>query len=790
MDCNNNTVDDDVLVKSENYSLLVDNSLFKSAIHYNDFTILNCDGCLMQTIEIFTNKRNHIEIIHILKRLFQNDDSIIDFSFYINILRRDVKFRVDMNNNNGGYFSNSMHDNWSKINNFKHGDILNNSLYFTIVIHNDVFSKMHFGDFFFFLLKSRFFKKLEILTNRLTRFVDKIIKVLAENDLQVKHFSLRSIKGVLYSDYLDFFYSLLFCQNLTQKVENVDFSYFILNKSKFIFDFNTLQIIKPEEKIFAAMFSIKSDSHITSYAIKKLLTLPIFFNVVQNFNFINNNIAFDELKKQYQMLHVSKSDDLIRSLRMKEALQNRGIFSLCAIQATTFTIYGFTQKELKDNISLFNNTCQECGLLINRLDLRLEEGFWSQLPGNSVFVNYKNIYFNNYGCFLYAINESNNSIDINDFNYGKLLSIDQNDEYFIIKMINEESKINFILGDYCNIILNFLLSFIAIDEVRIVLIDFDQKSRLLFNALGYKYFRITKNNQTRNRRVGLNILSLCGTAVGNSYLVKLLLLMIRKQNSQALVEKDQIKHLQEILQDIVNKITRDDNIYRLSDCKKLFQEKNIELDQWFDEGEWSGIFDNDFTLEFEHDSIAFDFSEINDVEIQGIICDFLAYYLQKDQMEQKTFFVINNFLSLHESSNLFGERMTETIIILEKLGIFPILLENSYSKLLHYKEDVLLDLIDNFFFTQGDHLKEVMSILDIDINILSNFKSMNSFNNKIIFATDNKAHTLKLNLSHMNEYLFLSSNDQHLINQVKKLKKEYNADMKKWIERLYEITSL
>lgn len=786
---NNSNINKEVI---DDKSISIDHKLFPSAIHYDDLTILNQNGCLMQTIEISSNKMSYCNVMNIIEHVIRKEEGIMDFAFYVNVLRRDINLEQKLTSNNEDlYFLHYIQNHWSNINNFKHGDLLNNHLYLTVVIKNNIYEKINFGDFFFFLLKARFFKKLALLQQKLTSFVNKIIKALEDNHLYINVLKMHCNEGKFSSDYLYFFHLLLFCQDCNA-IKNADFSYLIFENSKFIFDFNTIQIVKNEEKILATTFAIKSDYYLTEYAVRKLLTLPIIFNITQVFNFIHNNASVADFKKQYRLLSVSKSNDLIKSLKMKQSLRNKKDFALSAIQTTTFTIYGFNSVELKNSINLFNQTCQECGLLANRLDLRLEEIFWNQLPGNLILANYKNFYIDRYGSFLYTINEANLNKKISNLQYGKILTVNQEDDHFIIRIISDNNKINFIGGDYCQIILNFFLTFTMQENVRIILIDFDQRSRLIFNALGFKYFRITESNKMKNKKIGLNVLSLCGNELGNKYLVEILILMIEKQNQTTSDIKDhnERQNLRNVLQNIVEKIANDANIHCLSDCLTLFQEENIQISNWIGDGDWGGIFDNDFALEFEKDSIAFDVSEISDAELQSIVNDFLLYYVQKDQQEQKTIFAINNFLSFYEKSSIFHDKLSQFVVNMEALGIFPIFIEKDYTKLMEYKEDVLIEIIDSFIFTQGENLDKITKILNVDQKILINFPEMTSFNNKIILLYDSVTYILNMHLTSMNEYLFFSSNEKSIIDKVRKLKKEHGKDVKIWLQKLYEKINL
>lgn len=784
----------------DEYFIKNDPDLFPSAMHYDDYVILNQDGCLMQTIEITLNQKNYCNLVEIIKNILKCFGSkIINFAFCINVLRRDSNLKKAMSKDRSGlYFMHLVQNDWNQLNNFKHGDVLSNHLYLTVIINNNIFSRLKFGDFFFFLLKSRFFKDLQVKAGKLHKLINSIVAKLAENSLQVEKLFLRKKDGKFYSDYLNFFHSLLFCEEYKKDVCHADFSHLILDQSKIKVDFNTIKISRDQDKIFTAVFAIKSDYYLSEHTLRKILTLPIFFNVTQTFNFVNNDTAAAEMKKQYKLLNVSQSKDLIKSLKIKESLQNNKDFTLGVVQATIFTVYGFTHAELQSSIKLLYQTCQECGVLINRLDVRLEEIFWSQLPGNLILTNYKNLYIDNYGCFLYAINEDCHDGKSNNLQYGKLLISDHNDERFSVNVISDNNKINFIAGQYAQIIVNFLTTFTMQENVRIILIDFEQKSRLLFNILGYKYFRIVKSNKAKGKRVGLNLLSLCGSEIGNEYLIKMLILMIEKQKNQKKpVDSNELKQffkkrevLRETLQEVAQKITNDESIHCLSDCQHLFKEVKIDLGNWLGDGDWSGIFDNDFTLEFENDSIAFDFTEIDERDLQGIISDFLLCYVQKDQVNQKTLFIINDFLSLYDQSTVFHERLSQAVVNLEKLGIFPIFVDTSYQNLLKYKDDDLMGIVDSFFLTQGENLNEVIQMLNINQKLLADFKEMSSFNDRVIFAYDDASHVLKLDLSKMKECLFFTSNDVKVIDRVKKLKKEHGKDVKNWLNKFYENASV
>lgn len=617
------------------------------------------------------------------------------------------------------------------------------------------------------------------------KFISIITRELESELLNVKQLSLIKRDGMFCSEYLDLFQMCISCDTFENNISDTDLSHILFDRFKFKFNCNNIYIKNGNNESWSANFIIKTDYYISEKSIRNILSMPIIFNISQTFNFVKYDDLQEEinLRKKLLDIHTNKEEDLKSILNIEKDLKDVNIDNnICTVQSTFINIFGDSPELLKKNISIFQEACSRYGILFNRLDLRMEEFFWAQIPGNTTFLNYKNVYYGNYVCFLYLLNETNKINRSDNLQYGKFLTTDWQKNTFIFRIIDENCRSNFIGGSFSYMVINFLLSFAVQEDIRIINVDFEQKSRLLFNALNIKYFSVNPVSKDRKKKVGFNLLALCENSSNKDILVNIL------QHIQEIFNPEKSEISLDIIQKIVDEIYNDSSINDLQDCQELFTKYDLNFNDWLAEGDLAGVFDNSFHIGLQ-DSIGIDFSLIENEKIWGIFCDFLLSMLLVENKPKPTLIVIKNFSTIYKNSKILSSNLDKLKEEFADKGIYFIFVEANYENYLNNLSDDLF-IADRFVLTQGNSLKKFVQNMKFNTEILKNFEDIKAFNNSVLMFEGGIANILNMNFSSINESHFLMRNDQYAIDKFRELKKQHKDDIPKAIEEFYEAINL
>lgn len=196
-------------------------------------------------------------------------------------------------------------------------------------------------------------------------------------------------QGEFYSEQLEFLEKLINLEERPMKVPMRDLS-MVLTSGDITFGHNAMEVRTAEgHRRFACIITIKEYKESTLAGIDKFLDIPCELIVTQCFDFVGSDSARKDYEKQARYLAISGDRELadwMEISRLQTAGNNPRGFGE---QQTTLFLIANSVKNLEANVRLVQKSLAKIGMVAVREDLRFEECYWAQLPGNFPFITRK-----------------------------------------------------------------------------------------------------------------------------------------------------------------------------------------------------------------------------------------------------------------------------------------------------------------------------------------------------------------------------------------------------------------
>ena len=221
---------------------------------------------------------------------------------------------------------------------------------------------------------------------QLTSVTDKILTAL--KPYGARRMTMVERDGVFYGEHLEFLEKLINLEDRPVPMPRRDLS-FVLTSGDITFGYNAMEVRNVDgTRRFAALMTIKEYKESTLKGIDKFLEIPCEFIVTQCFDFIGAERAREGYEKQAEYLRISGDKEMAAWMEIDrlsgESIEHNRAFGQ---QQTSLFLIAASTKQLEANIRLVQKAFSRLGIIALREDLRIEECYWSQLPGNFPFLS-------------------------------------------------------------------------------------------------------------------------------------------------------------------------------------------------------------------------------------------------------------------------------------------------------------------------------------------------------------------------------------------------------------------
>jgi len=334
---------------------------------------------------------------------------------------------------------------------------------------------------------------------------------------------------IFYSEPMEFLGTLLNLREEAFPVPQMDVSDALLTTSQ-TFGFNAIETKDGEGKRrFGAMLSLKQYREVDTDSVDQLLQSPMEFIISQAFHFIDSKGALAPYKEQRDIFEISGDTYCIKAAGIEDMLSSQGERDTdFGEHQTSIMVLADEFKQLDGAIAKAQEAFGYLGLITVREDLKLEECFWSQLPGNFEFLRRRDtINTTRIGGFC-RLNRFPGGMNTGN-HWGDAVTILPtlvNSPYFFNFHAQENGHtllldFNSFDDHLCGVLTNFLLTQARRFDGRTYIFDRNRSAELTFQKIGGHYHHFLPSVSGRNTAppLALNPFQLEGTPRNQSFLL-------------------------------------------------------------------------------------------------------------------------------------------------------------------------------------------------------------------------------------------------------------------------------
>lgn len=531
------------------------------ACHFSADTLLTKNGELMQTIRIRTNESGHayeaqaengLQLRDLIRKIMVETVENRKYAFWFHTVRRRVPishqptFREPI--------AQELHNAWQKEHRWHYQYV--NEIYISVLIEGQTAHLFDSKDFKkgFIASRNRAFREdfMEERLQELTQTVDRIVEGLrTHSDAQRIGIVRRDGAGVAhyFSEPLEFLHFVCGLMHTDMPVEEIDLSQ-QLAQNDLTFGFDAMESRAPDgRRRFGGILTLKGYPELSPSVLDKCLQLPEELVVAQSFDFVPADAALARYKDAQEALSASLDPTIPRLTGMEEMiLSNRGRETDYGEQQLSITIIRDQYRQLDDAIGEVQEAFSKLGLITIREDVKMEEIFWSQLPGNFEFLRRKS--------FIPAARAAG-LCRLNHFPSGTLTGNHWGNAVAILPTrLDTPYVFNFHVGDNGHTLVydfnsfadergtaltNFLLASSRHFNGRLFVMDRNFTAKPLTKALGGKYYSMSAEPSHNTATPTLNPLQLEDSKRNRAFLVSWLLHFLDYDESQAEAVRELLK---------------------------------------------------------------------------------------------------------------------------------------------------------------------------------------------------------------------------------------------------------
>lgn len=470
------------------------------ACHYDAETLLTKNGELLQTVKIVgfsfeaIDSQSGGDLRATIRQAVRDGLDTNDFAIWFHTIRSTKNLSTG-----GTYqetFPKYVHDTWNKRHDWEHKYI--NELYITVVRDGETGSIRSMPRFLRSLNSARDNAERERTLRQmhveLNGAIERMLTHLAP--FGARRLGIYERNSTYYSEPLRFLGKILKLREEEVPLRYEDIST-QLATDDVTFAFDAMEVRSPAGKRrFGAMLTIKEYRELSLASIDEFLQLPEEFVVTQCMDFINNDRAYKAFKYQHYIAGLSNDETLARVSGLNDIVNSaHGLPTDYGEHQLTIFLTADDLKHLGRYVERTVSALNSLGIVAMREDLKLEEAYWAQLPGNFPFLKrLKPINTARIGGFANLSNFPAGKAT--DNHWGPAVTVFNtaaNTPYFF-NFHNGNVGHTTIIGPYGagkTVLLNFLLSEARKFSNKLFFFDQNHGAEIFLRALGGQYATLT-----------------------------------------------------------------------------------------------------------------------------------------------------------------------------------------------------------------------------------------------------------------------------------------------------------
>lgn len=562
------------------------------ACHYDPHTLMTKNGELVQVIKLtgFANEKVGVHRVDIRQAIRQAlHKNVTDNRFVIRF--HTIRKRKDLRLESGfdDVVSHEINDAWNEVHHWQ--DQFTNEVYISIVHESQLTNIKSWSAFFRSLSSKREFKFRQDYFEESFQRLNKAAEGIA-NDLStfgVSRLGVIKYHGEYYSELVSFVGKIIFLADVLMPMPTMDISEYMATH-KIAFGFNAIEVASQSGKRhFGAMFSIKNYNELPTSALDKILQLPSELIISQSGVFMSPELAKKGYEQRSKIFEISGETELDNILELTETAGKNGPTDFVR-QYISVLIIGNTLQHLETEVMELIKVFSTIGVVVARRDVFLQQGFWSQLPGNFGYISHTSpLPTSQIGGFasLYNFPAGNEK----DNHWGEAVTLFRTaagTPYFFNFHVGDVGHTSIIgpMGMGKTVLMNFLVAQSMKFKPRVLYLDIAKRSEVFIPSMGGNYHTLS----TKGQIFELNPFALINTNENRDFLIAFIGNMLTLGYSNIDPEKKAV--IQGLVADIFQ--LPEEKRYLSYIHRELALKYPIldELHDWFGEGKYASLFDH------------------------------------------------------------------------------------------------------------------------------------------------------------------------------------------------------
>jgi type IV secretion system protein VirB4 len=367
--------------------------------HWDANTVLTKNGELMQTIKIGTTASgldyevgntspDSTAVRETIRQAIGDTIKTDNFALWIHTVRkhRRISFTPEFKEP----FALWAHQQWHKKKPWKYQYY--NEIYITVMHDGQAagLCEKNTVKYFLPIKRNRQFRNsyLENAATELNRVVSAMMDKLNAT-YKTHRLAIVEREGVCYSEPMEFLYHMINLRTDPVPLSETDISQ-VLDASNTTFGFNALEAKVSGKRRFAALLTIKHYCEVPPDTADRVLQAPMELIISQGFSFTPTEVALKPYQEQKMLFEISGDEQSIAASGLEDMIgSDKGQPVDFGEHQMIIMVMGDDYKRLDNEIATIKAGFGEFGLIPIREDIKLEECFWAQLPGNFEFMRRK-----------------------------------------------------------------------------------------------------------------------------------------------------------------------------------------------------------------------------------------------------------------------------------------------------------------------------------------------------------------------------------------------------------------
>lgn len=759
--------------------------------HWDANTIVTKNGEVLQTIKITgfmrsiaENSSGDISLRDKIREAIMMCVDSTKYAIWIHTIRRKKSLKTD-----GEYkrdFSGYLNHFWNDKNDWEHKFV--NEVYITIVREGREAKTLDPEILAMCLIPGKINRYFDDTINKardeLSEITAKILPVLSIYGARLLGVEKRG--DCYYSEICEFLGKIASLRAVEFPLGNVDISH-QLSDYDVTFGHNAMEVRMRSDgkRRFGAIITVREYRELEVDVLDLLLQIPSEFIISQSFEFISAKAALKEYTYQKDILITSKSQKLYEKIGLKNIIEsNKGRNTDFGKHQLNIFLLADSIKSLENAVANAARALASFGMTPMREDVKFEECYWAQLPGNFEFISrMRPLNTARIGGFANLSNVSTGNEHGNHWGPAvTTFNTAARTPYFFNFHTNDNGHTIIVgqPGAGKNVLLNFMLSEARKFDNRLFFFDVNRRAEIFLRSLGGEYYNPYPGADDRSyAKAGMNPFELEDTEENRRFLCDWLMSLI-----DFVADAEFSGLCAKVVSDVMALAKSERHIRSCIGLMRNYNPAAADLFHSWTEGELAGIFaDNHDSLVLDNKIIGFEMGDvINHSEAVIPVTLYLLHRIKSVLDGQPAIIVMTEAWDLLDNK-VFGPNIAGLLDYWRANNTMAILATDKAGAIMGSNINrILIDKVaTQVYLPDSEEYESYETSFNLTDNEVAYLVAMNTEDLHFMIKRDHETIVCELGISDMNDIMAVLSSEREKLNIMEEMIKKNGIAHTKWM---------